>query len=74
MAIDFSDPDTKKKYALVGAGVVAVLALIWVYWPAGAPPVDPRALEAMNDPEANPPVADVPPPTDGPRRKAVKVK
>ena len=61
-----------------GVGVLLVLALVWAWWPEPAPKIDPelqKAAEASkNDKDANPPVPDVPPPTDGPRRKAIKSK
>ena len=61
-----------------GFGVVLLLVLVWAWWPEPAPKLDPAAQKALdaakNDKDANPPVADVPPPTDGPRRKALKGK
>jgi hypothetical protein len=66
-----------KTWALVAVALILGVVMTLVWWPEG-PKVDPaaqKALEAMkNDKDANPPVADVPPPTDGPRRKATKGK
>lgn len=65
-----------KVWAMIGISAVLVIALAWAWWPEGAAKVDPAAQQALdaikNDKDANPPVADVPPPTDGPRRKAIK--
>lgn len=67
-----------KLMVLGGIAAVLVALLAWAWWPSSAPPIDPaaqKALDAMkNDKDANPPVPDVPPPTDGPRRKALKGK
>lgn len=67
-----------KLMILGGIAVLLVALLAWAWWPASAPTIDPaaqKALDAMkNDKDANPPVPDVPPPTDGPRRKALKGK
>ncbi|HZW06908.1 MAG TPA: hypothetical protein VFF65_07270 [Phycisphaerales bacterium] len=62
----------------VMAGVAAVLLIIFVIriLPEGPPQLDPttqKAADAISkDPNANPPVPDVPPSADGPRRKATK--
>lgn len=81
MAIDSIGDKLKEMppKAWVGIGVCAVLllVLVWAWWPEPAPKIDPK-LQAMaankNDKDANPPVVDVPPSTDGPRRKATKSK
>ena len=53
---------------------VAILELLTPPRPKTDPAAE-KALQAMkNDKDANPPVPDVPPPTDGPRRKALKGK
>jgi hypothetical protein len=65
---------------MVGGGlaVVLLLVLVWAWWPAPQPKLTDEQLKAQQnltaDKDANPPVADVPPPADGPRRKAIQIK
>ena len=69
-------PTTTKVGA--GVGIVLLLVLAWAWWPDPQPKIDPaeaaRQAALKNDKDANPPVADVPPSADGPRRKATKTK
>jgi hypothetical protein len=66
-----------KAWAGIAVCAVLLLVLVWVWWPT-TPTLDPNVQKSIaanqNDKEANPPVADVPPPTDGPRRRALKAK
>ncbi|HYD01686.1 MAG TPA: hypothetical protein VEB22_10710 [Phycisphaerales bacterium] len=65
-----------KTWVMVGIATVLLIIFVIRILPEGAPTLDPNTQKAADaiskDPNANPPVPDVPPSADGPRRKATK--